>query len=130
MTIFKKKNNKIRNILLAILPALIVAGLVWSANTYYDLDLQQVVVEHTQKIKGHILPATTTTYDLGSLTSKWANLYAATTTIGNTIIIGSNTFEGSATTTLFTTGNANQLVLAASGYIGLGTSTQIGRAHV
>ncbi len=26
MTIFKKKNNKVRNILLAILPALIVAG--------------------------------------------------------------------------------------------------------
>ncbi|RLC39843.1 MAG: hypothetical protein DRH33_01795, partial [Candidatus Nealsonbacteria bacterium] len=31
-------------------------------------------------IAGNVLPATTTTYDLGSATAKWANLYAATGT--------------------------------------------------
>jgi len=74
-------------------------------------------------VAGYILPATTTAYDLGSSTYKWRNLYVATTTIGSTITIGSNTFEGSGTTTLFTSGNSNQFVLGANGYIGIGTTT-------
>jgi len=32
-------------LLFAILPGLIVAGLVWSANIYYDLDTQRTMVE-------------------------------------------------------------------------------------
>jgi len=74
-------------------------------------------------VAGHILPATTTTYDLGSDTYKWANIYAATGTFGSTITIGSYTFEGSATTTLFTTGNSSQLVLGTNGNVGVGTAT-------
>jgi len=70
-----------------------------------------------------IIPYSDLTYNLGSSSYRWANLYVGTTTIGSTITIGSYTFQGSATTTLFTTGNSNQLVLGANGYVGIGTST-------
>jgi len=76
----------------------------------------------TGYIQSDIIPYSDLTYDLGSSSFRWANLYAGTTTIGSTITIGSHTFEGSATTTLFTTGNSNQLVLGANGNIGIGTA--------
>ncbi len=81
-------------------------------------------------VAGNILPSTTTTYNLGSATYKWANLYVATATIGSTITIGSNTLEGTATTTLFTTGNANQLVLGANGNVGIGTTSPSEKLHI
>jgi len=85
----------------------------------------------TVTVAGNILPATTTTYTLGSQTYKWANIYSATATIGSTITIGSNTIEGSSTTTLFTTGNSNQLVLGINGNIGIGTiSSSNWKLHV
>ncbi|RLF08229.1 MAG: hypothetical protein DRJ60_00880 [Thermoprotei archaeon] len=81
-------------------------------------------------VAGNILPATTTTYDLGSDTYKWANIYAATGTFGSTITIGSHTLEGSATTTFFTTGNSNQLVLSANGNVGIGTAAPTAKLHI
>jgi len=77
----------------------------------------------TGYIQSDIIPYSDLTYNLGSSSFRWANLYAGTTTIGSTITIGSHTFEGSATTTLFTTGNSNQLVLGANGNVGIGTVT-------
>jgi len=75
-------------------------------------------------IQSNIIPYSDNIYNLGSSSYRWANLYAATTTIGSgTIIIGSNIFEGTATTTLFTTGNSNQLVLGANGNVGIGTTS-------
>jgi hypothetical protein len=50
---------------------------------------------------------------------RWANIYAATGTFGSTITIGSYTIQGSATTTLFTGSNTNQLVLGANGSVGI-----------
>jgi len=75
----------------------------------------------TGYIQSDIIPYSDLTYNLGSSSFRWANLYVGTTTIGSTITIGSHTFEGSATTTLFTTGNSNQLVLGANGNVGIGT---------
>jgi hypothetical protein len=71
----------------------------------------------------NLVPISDITYTLGLPSLKWANVYVATATIGSTITIGSNTIEGSATTTLFTTGNSNQFVLGANGNVGVGTST-------
>ncbi|MEM5868127.1 MAG: hypothetical protein QXG39_09455, partial [Candidatus Aenigmatarchaeota archaeon] len=72
-------------------------------------------------IQSNVIPFSDATYTLGAPSFRWANLYAATTTIGGTIIIGSQTIEGTATTTLFTSGNPNQLVLGANGLVGIGT---------
>jgi len=69
-----------------------------------------------------ILPEVDNLYNLGDINLRWANIYAVTTTIGGTIIIGSNTIQGTATTTLFTANNLNQLVLGANGNIGIGTT--------
>ncbi|NCO61869.1 NYN domain-containing protein, partial [Candidatus Kaiserbacteria bacterium] len=81
-------------------------------------------------VQSNIIPYTDNKYNLGSSAYRWANLYAATTTIGSTITIGSNTFEGSGTTTLFTTGNANQLVLAGTGNVGIGTTSPSALLHL
>jgi parallel beta-helix repeat protein len=75
-------------------------------------------------VAGDILPATTSVYNLGSDTYKWANLYAVTTTIGDTITIGGSTFTGSGTTTFST--DAGALILNPSGNVGIGTSNTAG----
>jgi hypothetical protein len=64
MTHFKPKLNKrsgLRNVILAILPGIIVAGLIFAANTYYDLDLGKVVIEEITKIVGQLETTATTT---------------------------------------------------------------------
>lgn len=154
--------TKIRNILFAILPGLVVFALVWSANFYYELDTVTVKLEEKKEISisssataltvtqsgagnivdfsnatgsvftianngnvtvaGHILPATTTQYTLGSEAYKWANIYAATGTFGGgTITIGTDQIIGSATTTLSTL--AGSLILNPAGNVGIGTAS-------
>ncbi|TSC75988.1 MAG: cell wall surface anchored protein [Parcubacteria group bacterium Gr01-1014_30] len=74
-------------------------------------------------VHGNSFPGSDLAYDLGASTQRWRNLYVGTTTIGSTITINSNTIEGSATTTLLTTGNSNQLVLGTNGNVGIGTTS-------
>jgi hypothetical protein len=73
-------------------------------------------------VQSNIIPYFDNQYTLGLSNYRWANIFAATGTFGGTIIIGTNTIEGTATTTLFTSGNANQLVLGANGNVGIGTA--------
>src|SRR6056297_784366 len=111
--VFKKK-KLVRNILLAIVPGLLVAGLVWGANIYYDLDRgpntavigEETEIQGTTTVEGNVLPSTDNTYNLGSASNRWANIYSATATIGNTITIGSDIISGSSLTT-FTTDSGN-----------------------
>jgi hypothetical protein len=56
-----KKYNKIKKVLLAILPGIIVAGLIFAANTYYDLDLGKVIVQEITRIVGQLETTATTT---------------------------------------------------------------------
>ena len=44
------KSNKIRNILIAVLPGLVVFGFVYAANIYYDLDTLEAVLEHREGV--------------------------------------------------------------------------------
>src|SRR6056297_20961 len=105
-----KRKNRIRKVLLAILPGLLVAGFVLGANIYYDLDTspntavigEETKIGGTTTIEGNILPLIDNTYNLGSASNRWANIYSATATIGNTITIGSDIISGSGLTT-FTT---------------------------
>ena len=71
-------------------------------------------------VQSRIIPYFDNQYTLGLSNYRWANIFAATGTFGGTITIGTNTIQGSATTTLFTSGNANQLVLGANGNVGIG----------
>jgi len=71
-------------------------------------------------VQSNIIPYFDNQYTLGLSNYRWANIFAATGTFGGTITIGTNTIQGSATTTLFTTGNTNQLVLGANGNVGIG----------
>ena len=91
--------------------------------------LGDIFVSETSTL-ANILPISDITYSLGSPSLRWANIYTATGTFGGSIIIGSNTIQGTATTTLFTTGNTNQLVLGADGNIGIGTTTPSGLLDV
>jgi parallel beta-helix repeat protein len=56
-----KKYNKIRKVLLAILPGILVAALVFGANVYYDLDLGKVIIQEITKIIGMFETTATTT---------------------------------------------------------------------
>jgi hypothetical protein len=73
-------------------------------------------------VQSNIIPYADNQYTLGLPNYRWANIFAATGTFGGTITIGTNTIQGSATTTLFTSGNNNQLVLGANGNVGIGTA--------
>jgi len=81
-------------------------------------------------VQSNIIPFFDNQYTLGLSNYRWANIFAATGTFGETITIGTNTIQGSATTTLFTTGNANQLVLGANGNVGIGTTSPSQKLHV
>jgi PKD repeat protein len=76
-------------------------------------------------VQSNIIPYFDNQYTLGLSNYRWANIFAATGTFGGTITIGTNTIQGSATTTLFTNGNANQLVLGANGNVGIGTTAPV-----
>jgi len=84
------KLNKLRNILLAVIPALVVFGLVFAANTYYDLDLQKVVIEEVTKIVGQLETTSTTT-----LATSEGNVGVGTTTPAYTLdIYGTSSMLG------------------------------------
>ncbi|MDP2730720.1 MAG: hypothetical protein Q8O55_09575, partial [Dehalococcoidales bacterium] len=76
----------------------------------------------TTTITGDFLPATTTTYNLGSSAYKWKNLYVGTTTIGSTITIGSANITsdtalnltGVAASIWQTTGSASALTIQSA----------------
>ena len=54
----KFKITRITNLFLAIIPGLVVAGLIFGANIYYNLDTQQIIMEEITKISNHLLEAT------------------------------------------------------------------------
>jgi len=95
---------------------------IGTSSPAYTLDINGTLRVSSTSTLTDVLPLQDITYILGSPTLRWANIYAATGTFGSTITIGSYTIQGSATTTLFTGSNTNQLVLGANGNVGIGTT--------
>src|SRR3989338_7449237 len=92
------KKNKFVRLALAVVPALIVFGLVYAADVYYDLDATKVVMDQVYRIlqdlevvgistTTDIFPSNSNVYTLGALSYKWANIYTATTTVGGGLFI-------------------------------------------
>ena len=130
---FKKrpKSNKVRvlkKILLAILPGLIVAGLVFAANIYYNLDLGRIITENAQEFKGMVyLGALEFAADSGQIS--WIDMPVTGSAATNTI--QSYTARLAVTDILTVYGEA---VGAAGGIkntrVGIGTSTPDAKLHV
>jgi hypothetical protein len=58
---FSNHPSKIKKVFSAILPGILVAGLIFAANTYYDLDLGKVIVQEITRIVGQLETSATTT---------------------------------------------------------------------
>jgi hypothetical protein len=58
---FYNHPSKIKKVFSAILPGILVAGLIFAANTYYDLDLGKVIVQEITRIVGQLETSATTT---------------------------------------------------------------------
>jgi sensor domain CHASE-containing protein len=76
----KAKSSKLKAILIAVLPGLIVAGLIFGANVYYDLDLGKVIMNEITKIIDQLETTATTT--LATVSGK---VGIATTTLTRTL---------------------------------------------
>jgi len=88
-------NSKHKKILSAILPGLVVAGLIFSANLYYDLDLGKVIVEQITRIVGMFETTATTTLATlsGYVGIKTATPTEALTVAGNILATGNLTIS-------------------------------------
>jgi hypothetical protein len=67
--------------------------------------------------KGHVLPAANVTYDLGSATQAWNDLYLS----GNTVYLNNATITSNATALTFTNQAGGTFVLAGTGQSGSNT---------
>ena len=121
---------KIINVLIAVIPGLIVAGLIFGANIYYNLDSQEIMMEETTKISGSLLEATAgftvsggTTLISG--TGVTVNPSGATALTAGTTLTASSTDE-----MIFATAGEERMRILTSGYIGIATTTPSYPLHV
>ena len=118
----KKKLNKVRilkRVLLAILPGLIVAGLVFAANIYYNLDLGRIITENAQEFKDMVyLGAMEFTENAGKVS--WINLPVGTVATGT---IESYTAQIDSKNVLTVYGEADGSGGVKNLRVGIGTTT-------
>jgi len=89
------EREKIRRILIGILPGLIVAGLVVAANTYYDLDLGKVIINEVTKIFGMFeTTATTTLATVSGQVGIATTTLSRTLTVSGDVLVSSGIIEG------------------------------------
>ena len=87
--------EKVRKILIGILPGLIVAGLVVAANTYYDLDLGKVIMNEVTKILGMFeTTATTTLATVSGQVGIATTTLSRTLTVSGDVLVSSGIIEG------------------------------------
>ena len=107
---------------LTVLGAAVVNGLL-TANggtiTFGDADTDNVVFG--ADVNSHILPNTDNTYDLGSSTKTWRNLYLGTATVSNLSITGAQTISATTQSTSKDTG-----ALVVEGGVGVEKNVNIG----
>ena len=102
----------IKKILIAVFPGIVVAGLIFGANLYYDLDLGKVIVEQITRIVGMFETTATTTLATlsGYVGIKTATPTEALTVSGNILATGNLTVSGGQ----ITGANAEALLLGVS----------------
>ena len=107
---------------LTVLGAAVINGLL-TANggtiTFGDADTDNVVFG--ADVNSHILPNTDNTYDLGSSTKTWRNLYLGTATASNLSITGAQTISATTQSTSKDTG-----ALVVEGGVGVEKNVNIG----
>ena len=107
---------------LTVLGAAVINGLL-TANggtiTFGDADTDNVVFG--ADVNSHILPNTDNTYDLGSSTKTWRNLYLGTATVSNLSITGAQTISATTQSTSKDTG-----ALVVEGGVGVEKNVNIG----
>ena len=107
---------------LTVLGAAVINGLL-TANggtiTFGDADTDNVVFG--ADVNSHILPNTDNTYDLGSSTKTWRNLYLGTATVSNLSITGAQTISATTQSTSKDTG-----ALVVEGGFGVEKNVNIG----
>jgi hypothetical protein len=64
-------------------------------------------------VAGNILPSANTTYNLGSASFQWANIYTATATVGNTVVINGESISATGTLAV-SAGNALNITTNAA----------------
>ncbi len=128
------------NLFLAILPGLVVAGLIFGANIYYNLDTQQIIMEEITKISNHLLEATagfTVSGGATSISGTGATVNpsgAITLTAGTTSVwktdSGALTIQSADTLTatstnemIFATAGQERMRIDTSGNVGIATTT-------
>jgi len=107
----KTRIELLRKIFLSILPGIIVAGLIFGANIYYDLDLGKVIVEQVTKIIGMFETTATTTLATvsGNVGIKTTTPSEALTVSGGILATDNLTIQGE--TSLATTTISTQLTV-------------------
>jgi len=120
----KQSNNKenvLKKVLLAILPGLIVAGLVFSANIYYDLDTNKIIVQEVQKITESLEVAKDFVVDTSTLVVDSVNHHVGigTTAPGEKLEVAGNVKI-----------TQNAYLATAGGNVGIGTTTPAALLHV
>ena len=107
---------------LTVLGAAVINGLL-TANggtiTFGDADTDNVVFG--ADVNSHILPNTDNTYDLGSSTKTWRNLYLGTATVSNLSITGAQTISATTQSTSKDTG-----ALVVEGGVGVEKNVNVG----
>jgi hypothetical protein len=104
--------HRISKLIKAILPGIIVAGLIFGANVYYDLDLGKVIVNEITRIVGMFETTATTTLATvsGYVGIKTATPTEALTVSGNILATGNLTISGGQ----ITGANSEQLLLGVT----------------
>ncbi|MCR6624654.1 MAG: hypothetical protein NDF58_08790, partial [archaeon YNP-LCB-024-027] len=89
-------SKSLKKVFTAILPGIIVAGLIFGANLYYDLDLGRVIVNEITRIIGMFETTATTTLATisGYVGIKTATPTEALTVAGNILSTGNLTISG------------------------------------
>ena len=127
-----KNHNKINRILLAVLPGFIVAGLIFSANIYHDLDLGKIIVNEVQRVtqRLEVVADLIVSGNVGIGTTAPSQKLTVAGNIG--LQAGANVFIGTLDNFALSlrTNNTDRIFISADGNVGIGTTAPSSRLTI